>query len=325
LYCHQVDEECRAKCEEAEAQVAKTDLDIQRIRSERDLIHQQLAVLESTQTKHNLALRELQELNSGNEHHIKALESEVKRLQIAVREVQPDDMSLDDLADQSADGLKAELQRLRSQFSALNAELESMQMAVTKFRMQATKKTQDIVGLEQEFQKLREIKNRLDSNRFSEKTVLETKKMECDTMRRQSNKSAEIIAQLKEAESKTREMCGNLERQMAEYRSQVEHLTESNRELKQRVDMLNGLSAGHDGQLTELKKMMQTKDAEASAAMHLQREAEAEASGLRSKLADLRVKVDEQRSKTKNDGSDMISLLKVSLHGRETNGSGEHT
>jgi len=243
-YRNQVEEECRVKCEDAEATIAKVDLDVQRIRSERDLIHQQKAILEGNQNKYDIAMKELQNLNSANETHMEALSSEVKRLKIALKEIQPESISLDDIADQSEEGMKKEIINLRTQMSALNMELASMQTAVTKFKTTATKKVQEFVALEQEIQRLKEAKHRLDSNRFSEKTILDSKKAECDNMRKQSSKSGEIIAQLKDSENKTKELCANLDKQVAEYRAQVESLTDQNGLLTRKLETLINASTG---------------------------------------------------------------------------------
>jgi E3 ubiquitin-protein ligase BRE1 len=311
-YRNNVEEECRIKCDEAEASIAKVDLDIQRIRSERDVIHQQKAILEGNQTKHDVALKELQNLSSANEAHLEALSSEIKRLKIALKEAEPESASADDIADQSEDGMKNQIVSLRSQLSALNMELESMQTAVQKFKATATKKVQDFVAMEQEVQRLKEAKHRLDSNRFSEKTILDAKKAECENMRRQSSKSGEIIAQFKESENKAKEFCANLEKQLAEYRVQAESLTDQNGVLSRKVEILTNASTTHETQAAAWKAALAAKDADLAAALHAQRDAEAEAASLKSKLSDAKKKVDDWKNKTRSDPTEEMAMLKVS-------------
>ena len=312
-YRNQVEEECRTRCEEKETQAAQAEASVQRIRAERDRVFQEKAENEGNQTKHDVAVREIQELNSANETHISALENEVKRLKLKVKETDPDDDTLDNIADQSEEGLKKEVSSLRSQFSSLHMEMSSMQTAVTKFRAQATKKVKEAVTLEQEVQRLREAKHRLESNRFSEKTVLEARKVEVENMRRQSSKSAEIIAQLKEAENKTKELFANLEKQVAELRHHLEIVTEQNRNLNHRVEQLNVVSSGHEAQVTSWKKALVAKDSDLSTASHSLHEAEAEVASLKSRVVDAKKKVDEWKNKSRSDPTEEVNMLRVGV------------
>jgi E3 ubiquitin-protein ligase BRE1 len=311
-YRLQVDEECRTSCSEAENQLAKMDLDLQRIRAERDLVLQEKATLEVSQTKHDLTLREIQALNSAAEDRLKALESEVQRLRLQIGESHTEDGSGNDLRSQSEEDLRKEVASLRVQASMLNTELSSMQSAFTKSRAQAIKKSAEISSLEEQFERTREQKQRLEGNRFSERTLLDTKKLECDNLRRQSHKSGEIISQLKDAENRTRELCTNLEKQLTEHRDNLYALTEQNRFLQQRATETKLMSDGVQSQVVELKTILASKDLALVSASHSQRAAEAALEGMQVQLSDAKKKMEEWREKAHANPTDEIDMLRVS-------------
>jgi E3 ubiquitin-protein ligase BRE1 len=311
-YRLQVDEECRTSCSEAESQLAKMDLDLQRIRAERDLVLQEKATLEVSQTKHDLTLREIQALNSAGEDRLKALESEVERLRLRVGDSQPEGGFGNDLPRESEEDLRKEIASLRVQASMLNTELSSMQSAFIKSRAQAIKKSAEISSLEEQMERTREQKQRLEGNRFSERTLLDTKKLECDNLRRQSHKSGEIISQLKDAENRTRELCTNLEKQLAEHRENLYTLTEQNRFLQQRAAETKLTSEGVQNQVVELKTLLASKDSALVSAGHSQREAEAALEGMQVQLLDAKKKMEEWKEKAHANPTDEIDMLRVS-------------
>ncbi|KAF2669412.1 hypothetical protein BT63DRAFT_425136 [Microthyrium microscopicum] len=307
LYRGQVEEECRLRIEEAEAQVARVDLDIQRIRSERDQTHQQRAMLESNQTKYTLAMREVSGLNEAHEKQILALEDEVRLLR---REPVEADAAIDAIAEQGVDALKSELASKRSQYDILSSEMTNMQEAITKYKQKALSKVKETVQIEEHNQKLREDKHQLESKRFNERQALEARRQECELMRKQSGKSAEIIQQLKEAENKSREYAANLEKQLAEARSQLDALTLQHRTLTSEVTSLKTLAAGHATQTESWKRAIAAKDTDLATAQAATYEAQREAAGLQSQLTDTKKKLDALKHKSPKDESEMVKNLK---------------
>jgi E3 ubiquitin-protein ligase BRE1 len=305
-----VDDECRAKCDEAEAQVARVEQDVQRIRAERDIIHQQRTILESNKTSYDLAVREIKELNEANEKQISSLEDEIKLLKLKLGEVQPE-ASIDDLVGKGEEALKAELISVRSQFSQISSQTAGMEVAMKRFKDKAQQKVKETVDLEEKIKNLQKIKVNLESKRFSERQLLEQRKMECDNMRKQSGKSAEIIQQLKDAENKTRELCANLEKQVAEHRLQVEILTTQNRALTQQVDNLNTIAAGHTTQLESWKKTIASKDTELAAALKAQHDAEADLAGAKLRASDMKKKVDEWKNRSASNPNEELQMLRT--------------
>jgi E3 ubiquitin-protein ligase BRE1 len=309
-YRLQIDEECRTNCSDLESRMAHLEEDAQRLRSERDNAHMTKTVLESSQAKHDESLAALKLLNAANEERVKTLESEINRLKIQVGEEVPPPSS-DQLSEMSEEVVRKEYAILRTKFNAVDNELSSMQTALTKFRELATGKKDTILSLEAELQRLREAKNRLDLTRFSERQVIETKRGECENLRKQRDTSAQAIAQLKESEASLKGLTTNLEKQLAEYRDQLAGLSDSNRLLEMRVNEMRMAKDTLAGQVTELSKSMAAKDGALVQAKHAQRDAETEVAGLKVKVADAKKKLEEWRSKSSMDPNDEVEMLKV--------------
>jgi E3 ubiquitin-protein ligase BRE1 len=311
-YRLQVDEECRTSCSDMEGRMAHLEEDVQRLRSERDNAHMTKTMLESSQAKHDESLAALKSINAANEERVKTLESEIQRLRIQVGEDVPPP-SIDQLSDLTEEGVRKEYSTLRTKFNAIDNELSSMQTALTKFRELATGKKDTILSLEAELQRLRESKNRLELNRFAERQVIETKRGECENLRKQRDTSAQAIAQLKESEASLKLLTTNLEKQVSEYREQLTGLTESNRVLEMRVNEMKMAKDTLAGQVGELAKSMATKDSALAQAKHSQRDAETEVAGLKAKVADAKKKLEEWRSKSSIDPNDQVEMLRVCL------------
>jgi E3 ubiquitin-protein ligase BRE1 len=312
-YQKEVEETCRAACEKSEEQLAKLDVDLQRIRSERDVLNQQRAILEGSQAKHDATLRAVQDLNSANEARIVALESEAQRLRLKAGEEEADTSVLDRLADQSAEALKKEAARLMSQSAALNTELSSMQEAVTKFKALATQRVTDLTSLEKEAEKLRETKIRLDASLFSQRSVAEHQKKECELLRRQGAKSAEIITQLKDAENRARELCVNLEKQLAGRADELARATDRGRALAQEASQLRAVAQQHETRAAETGRLLAEREGEALAARHALREKEVELVAAAGALEAAEAEAREWRAKAEGNSTEELTMLRVSL------------
>jgi E3 ubiquitin-protein ligase BRE1 len=307
-YKLQIDEECRANCTDMEGRMAHLEEDVQRLRSERDAAHMAKTMLENSQVKHDESLSALKSINVAHEERVKALESEVSRLKVQIGEetIQP-------TADLTEDVLRKEHAQLQHQVAALNKELESMQVAVTKFRQMAQGKKDTILAIENEVQRLRESKNRLDLNRFAEKQAMDTRRGETEALRKQRDASAQAIAQIKESEAGLRLLTSTLEKQTADFQLQVNSLTESNNLLNLRMNDAKLAKEAMASQVAELTKTLVAKDSALVEVKHAQREAEAEAASYKAKAADAKKKLDEWRSKGSNKDDDHVEMLRVSF------------
>jgi E3 ubiquitin-protein ligase BRE1 len=256
-------------------------------------------------------LRETQALQSSGEDRIRALESEVERLRLLVGESLPEDSATEDLLGKTEEELRKEIASLRGQASMLNTELSSMQSAFTKTRAQANKKASELSSLEEQVERYREAKQKIESTRFSERNALDTKKIECENLRRQSHKSGEIIAQLKESENRTRELCTNLEKQLGEYRESLHGLSEQNRMLQQHGNEAKIQSDGLQLQILELKKLLSAKDSALAAAGHAKRDAESEVASLKVELSAAHGMTAEWKEKLAISPGDEMDMYKV--------------
>jgi len=67
-----------------------------------------------------------------------------------------------------------------------------------------------------------------------------------------------------------------------------------------------------------LLQALAAKDTDLAAALHAQRDAEAEAASLKSKLSDAKKKAEEWKTKNKSDPTEEVNMLRVSLDSNET-------
>jgi E3 ubiquitin-protein ligase BRE1 len=313
-YQREIEEACRLACEKSEQQMKDLNMDLTRIRTERDELNADKTILEANQGRDSETLQALQDLNSANDDRIAALESEAKRLRLKAGEEEVDLSVLDKLADQSPEALKKEAARLVSQSSALNLELSSMQAAVTKFRKQAQEKVALVGALEKEAQKLRESKIRAEATVHQHRTVVREKRMESEKERQQHAKSGDIILQLKEAENKARELCANLEKQLAGRTDELARATERSRALAAEAAASRTLAQQHEARAGEMARLASAREADALAARRAQREAEADGAGAAGALAAAEAEAREWRGKAEGNSTEELTMLRVSNH-----------
>jgi E3 ubiquitin-protein ligase BRE1 len=310
-YRLKVDREFSASNQDMEARMATLEEDTQRIRAQRDEASIEKTILDQSQAKHDESLSTLKSLNEANEERVKGLEDEVQRLKIKLGE-ESASAGVEIPAD-CPSSIRDEFQKLQSQHDLLNQELSSMQTALTKFRGVATEKAKVVLRLEKEVEALKEITTKAESKRYSEKQLMEIKRNECESMRKQHQKSGEIISQLKDTDIKTRELVVNLEKQNAEYKDQVLVMTEANHSQEQRISQLKLTLEKVSKQVEDVGKTVAAKDEALAQASHAQREAEAESAGFKVKFEETKKKIDQYKTKDKGeDPENQLDMLKVS-------------
>jgi E3 ubiquitin-protein ligase BRE1 len=308
LYRLQVDEECRVNCADMESRMAHLEEDVQRLRSERDNAHMMKTRLEQSQLSHDESIAALKSLNAAHEERVKVLESEIGRLKIQVDEQAPPTASIEEAAGKSEEVLRKDYSKLQAQYNALNDELSSMQSIVTKFRELANGKKNTILSLESEVEKLREAKNRMDLGNFAQRQAIETKRAECENLRRQNIASAQVVSQLKESEQRSRDLCANLEKQLAEMREQVNALTDESRTIGARANESKIVRDALSTQLAEITKSLSAKDSALAETNHAYRDVEAELAGTKAKHAELKKKMDDLKKNKPSSNTDMDDL-----------------
>jgi E3 ubiquitin-protein ligase BRE1 len=308
LYRLQVDEECRVNCADMESRMAHLEEDVQRLRSERDNAHMTKTRLEQSQLGHDESIAALKSLNAANEERVKTLESEIGRLKIQVDEQSPPAASIEEAASKSEEELRKDYSKLQAQYNALNDELSSMQSIVTRFRELANGKKDTILSLEAEVERLREAKNRMDLGNFAQRQAVDTKRAECENLRRQNVASAQVVSQLKDSEQRSRDLCANLEKQLAEMREQVNALTDENRIIGARTNESKIARDALSNQLADLTKALIAKDSALAETNHAYRDVEADLAGIKAKNADMKKKMEDIKKNKPGSNTDMDDL-----------------
>ncbi|KAI9799685.1 MAG: hypothetical protein M1825_004420 [Sarcosagium campestre] len=272
-YRSQIEAELQAPVGELEAQLARSETDLARIRTTRDELSADVAIRKSTQDHERVTYDRIKELVAAKDDRIAALESEVHRLEIQPGQSEPEEAGsgLDGLG---AEELSKKFRALEQEYKMLTPELTSLSNAFKKASALASKKVLDAVALEEKVSRLQAEKTKADQKYFATMKLKEAREAEVRTLRSQNAKSAEIIAQLKEVDSSTRQLVVNLEKQLADTKDALATMTNQTRSLQQQLAQGNINISGLNAQIAELGAAFKEKDAVLSAAMKSQRELE---------------------------------------------------
>ncbi|TKA73479.1 hypothetical protein B0A55_05942, partial [Friedmanniomyces simplex] len=159
-YRRTIDEENRESMNDTEAQIARAETDLARIRSIRDEIQAELDIRKRTDETRRTSADQARELAEARDSKITALESETERLRLRLGDATPSqDSSLDDLDQET---LKMKLRTLESQHSALCNELSSMEVAWKKTSALASQKVSEAAAQEELVARLQAEKAKAD-------------------------------------------------------------------------------------------------------------------------------------------------------------------
>ncbi|BCS17881.1 E3 ubiquitin-protein ligase BRE1 [Aspergillus puulaauensis] len=306
-YRNQVDEETQNVVAEKEAQLVKAENDLARIRNTRDelLADQQMrkAALEQEKTG---ALK-IKELADAGKAQIAALESEVERLRIEIGQEKAEQANLNDI---TIEELRTKHSNLDRQYSMLNAELASMQIACKKYSSLASQKVTEFSALEEKMVRLAAEKSKADQKYFGAMKGKEAREMEVRTLRMQNAKSSDIVSQLKESEATTRSLLANMEKQVSEIREALNSMANKYHSSQQQVTESNIAMEGLRGQITELKALSVSKDSTLAATSSACRRAETEVEGLKATLTDTKKSLDNWKNKSLGNSSSEYEMLR---------------
>ncbi|EOD47834.1 putative e3 ubiquitin-protein ligase bre1 protein [Neofusicoccum parvum UCRNP2] len=269
-YRMQMDEESRAAISDTEAQLAKAEADLARIRNARDELASELAQRKAAQDDVSASSEQIKELASARESRIAALETEVERL------------------------------RLR-EYALLSNELPSMEAAWKKAQALAAKKTAELVNWEEQVNRLTAEKSKADQKYFAAMKAKDAREAECRHMKTMNARNAEIIAQLKSIESANQNMKINLEKQVAESGEALNRLQEQFRILQQKAGEKANTTESLQAQIAELKNALNAKDSAVLASKHTQRELEGETEKLKVRLQETERQLSNWKDKDKRD------------------------
>ena len=277
-----VDDEHRTNNTEIEAQIARAENDLARIRNQRDEFQAELTIRRTAEDNRRISADQSKELASARDSRISSLESEVERLRLQLGEsTSNSETNLDDL---DTDGLKSKLRTLESQYALLSNELPSMEAAWKKTQVLASKKIEEIAAWEEQIARLSAEKAKADQKFFATMKAKDLQQNELRILKSQNARSSEIVSQLKDTEGKTRELVANLERQIAESRENLTKLEQQHRSLEQQHREAGLTAEGTKKQIEELKALVSAKDKENLGTAKGKREAEEELEKCRARL-----------------------------------------
>jgi E3 ubiquitin-protein ligase BRE1 len=306
-YKIQVEDETQSTIAEKEAQLMRAETDLARIRNARDELLADQQMRKAAQDQKKTSSLKLQELADAREARITALESESQRLRLQIE----GSKSADNINDMPLEELRAKYTSLERQYSMLNTELTSMQTAYTKFATLASQKVTDFGAMEEKVARLTAEKSKADQKFFAAMKSKEARDVEVRTLRMQSSKTSDIVAQLKESEAATRSLVSNMDKQASETKEALNAALNKHRAIQQQLTESNILMEGLKNQVAELKGLSISKDSTLGSTASALRQAETEVAGLKQSLADTKKSLDNWKNKSLGNSSSEYEMLRT--------------
>ncbi|XRM44663.1 E3 ubiquitin-protein ligase bre1 [Aspergillus tubingensis] len=307
-YRNQVDEEAQNAIAEKEMQLMRAETDLARIRNARDELLADQQMRKAAQEQEKTAATKVQELADAGQARITALESEVQRLRMELDKEKSTSKSVDEIP---IEELRAKFSNLERQFSMLNTELSSMQVACKKYSSLASQKVTDFSVLEEKVARLIAEKSKADQKYFAAMKSKEARDVEVRTLRMQNAKTSDIVSQLKESEAATRSLLANMEKQVSETKEALNSMMNKNYAAQQQVTEKNITIEGLNRQVAELKALSASKDSTLASASSACRQAETEVEGLKVTLADTKKSLENWKNKSLGNSSSEYEMLRT--------------
>lgn len=296
---------------EKEAQLAQAEIDLARIRTNRDELIADVAIRKAAQVQERLSIDQLRELASVKEERVKALESEVERLRMRAGDADCHASPLSNLDDLSTDELHSKYANLERQYLMLSSELKSMAEAYRKASALASQKVGHIAALEEKSIRLGAEKSKADQKYFAAMKAKESREQELRSLRASSSKSSEMVSTLKDAEAATRGLIVNLEKELAEFKTSQASINSQHRASQQQLSEQRILAEGLKAQVEELQKNLVAKDTSASELSSTRRKAEVEIEALKVRLEETQKNLESWKAKGLGNQSDEYEMLRV--------------
>ncbi|KAF2756026.1 E3 ubiquitin-protein ligase-like protein bre1 [Pseudovirgaria hyperparasitica] len=308
-YRIQVDEETRVSIQNSETQLSKAETDLSRIRNSRDEYLADVTIRKAAAEEHKTSFGQIQDLAKASDDRIKALELEVERLKVQIGEQQASGERAD-LEQMDADQLRGKIVNLEKEYALVLEEMPSLEVAYKKAQAIASKKTAELVAWEEQIARLNAEKAKADQKFFGAMKAKEAREQESRLLRAQNLKSAEIITQLKEAETSSRNLAVNLEKQLTETKEAVNSTTSQVRTTQATMTKHLSVAEGFVSQIAELKKVVSSKDATCTAACQAQREAEVKIEQLQIQVDDSNKQIEEWKARSQGKQTDTEGQLR---------------
>lgn len=310
-YRVEMDNESRSAVAEVESQLAKAETDLTRIRNSRDELLAELSIKKATIDGRRVSLEHMKELISARESRITALESEVERLKIRSKELKVSDTELH-IQNMSEEELRSKFVSLKKEYDLLSNEMPSMEVAWRKAQMLAAKKTTEVANWEEQIARLSAEKAKADQKYFAAMKAKESRELENRTLKTLQTKSAEMVTQLKDAESSAKSLAVNLEKQLSETRETLNSLSGQLRTIQFKFSEQVAANEGLISQQNELKNILNSRETSLQSATHAQRDAETELAEIKVRLDETKKQADTWRKKYNSNQSEEDKQLRVS-------------
>ncbi|KAL8707062.1 MAG: hypothetical protein Q9220_007833 [cf. Caloplaca sp. 1 TL-2023] len=303
---------------ERDAQLAQAENDLARIRSSRDDYLADNNMRKASQAQERTAIEQIKELANSKDERIKALESEVQRLQAPGKPITSEVSPQHNPEDFRIDDLLAKCAQFERQKSMLDAELDSMKHAYTKASALATQRVANYTALEEKVARAQAEKSKADQKYFGAMKLNETRAQEFRTLRAQNSKSSEAVAHVKEAEAASRTYSANLEKQIAELNSTKTAITKQFQTAQQALNDKSIQYEGLKAQVEEVKKLLTAKEGSTSVIKSAHRKAEVEIETLRAGLEATRKQLEEWKSRSLGmNGAEFEALRVRCIHSQD--------
>ncbi|KAJ8611442.1 hypothetical protein MRB53_037961 [Persea americana] len=284
-YRSQVDEEARAQISEAEAHIAKCEVDLARIRNARDETFSELNIRKAAEDNRRTAADQARELAEARDKKIISLESELARIKVQLGD-QSATTSSEELNALSVDELKIRLQNLEQQHQLLGQELPSIEDAWRKAQAIASRKVADVAEAEEKLSRLSAEKVKADQKYFATMKAKDSREGELRVLKAKDARSSEIVTQLKEADARSRELLTAQDRQLVEMKDVLASTERQFRAAEQKHVEAQTQFAGLRKQVEEFKSMIGSKDEEMLSLKKSKREIESALEGTTARLED---------------------------------------
>lgn len=311
-YRVQVEGEAEVVSGDLEAQIVRLEADLTRVRAARDEVIADLNVRKATLEQERTSSDHLKELVAAKEERLVALDAEVERLKLRLKEEDAQLTPRSDIEMLDLQQLRQKYDILAKEFESINSEVTTLQGAYKRVQTLSTKKVMDFTALEEKVQMLYAEKSKADQKYFAARKDMDTRVHEVHTLRSQNAKSSEIITQLKSVETANRTLLSNLEKQLSDVRQANITITTENKRMEATSKEALSKAEGMKAQVTELNNLLKAKDAHNSNTKQKIHNTETEMEQLRVKYEQAQKDRDNWKAKSLSNQSGEEEMLRVS-------------
>ncbi|KAK9457501.1 BRE1 E3 ubiquitin ligase-domain-containing protein [Dipodascopsis uninucleata] len=286
--------EYRVMADDLQNQLKKAEQDLIRIRAARDDLLQDISIRKAKEEQKSESLNEIQELAETRASRIKALELDVDRLKAQLDSTPSSKSTIQ----QSPEELLKQIEKLEKENQYLSAELPGIELAFNQAHAQSSRKVADLVKREEKMSRLIAEKTKADQKYFSAMRAKEAVMLENKTLKVQSQKSGEIIQQLRDADKSVTKKVSLLEKQISELESARLVYQKQLQETQRRCSEQQIASEGYKTQLDTMMNELRTRSSAITTESEARRQAEEQ-------IERLKVELEKRKSSFNSSGSQL--------------------